>query len=102
MHSMYSLSFSNDFISNDFIYSLFYRHYFFFKVYKTTSGERGKAATVLCNINATGNSIHSRFVFSCVRERDYMAIGAPPGYMLRHTQAAAQEQTILKYICRTS
>lgn len=49
------------------------------QVSKATSGERGQTVTVLCTVNATGNSVPPFFVFPRVREQDYMTEGAPVG-----------------------
>lgn len=49
------------------------------QVSKATSGERGQTVTVLCAVNASGNSVPPFFVFPRIREQDYMTEGAPVG-----------------------
>ena len=49
------------------------------QVGKVTSAERGTLVTVLCTINAAGNSIPPFMVFPRVNFKRPMVIGAPPG-----------------------
>ena len=44
-----------------------------------TSAERGELVTVICAVNAAGNSIPPMFIFPRVRFKDGFLIGAPPG-----------------------
>ena len=44
-----------------------------------TSGERGENVTIICAVNALGNSIPPLFVFPRVHLKQHMLKGAPPG-----------------------
>lgn len=49
------------------------------QVGQVTSGERGEQVTVLCTVNAIGNSVPPVFIYPRVRHKDFFLKGAPPG-----------------------
>lgn len=49
------------------------------QVGQVTSAERGEQVTVLCTVNAIGNSVPPVFIYPRVRYKDFFLKGTPPG-----------------------
>ncbi|XP_030257908.1 tigger transposable element-derived protein 2-like isoform X2 [Sparus aurata] len=52
-----------------------------------TSGERGELVTVMCAVNATGNTIPPMFIFPRVKYHEHFFRGAPTGSIVTATKS---------------
>ena len=69
------------------------------QVGSVTSGERGTLVTIVCTINAMGNSILPMFVFPRVKYKDHFIHGAPTGSIGYATKSGwINEDKFLTYL----